>query len=183
MVVLDATMLLLFLRPDAGIPTDAAGRPVTKPSERVEQLIAELDKAGTRIAIPTPVLSEVLVRADATASQAIIETLNKQAVFSIESFDQRAAIEVAVMLRDELKGGKKALKEATETWAKLKYDRQIVAIAKVIGATTIYSDDSDLAAIATRNRIPVVSVSELPLPPEDPQEELHLYGTPDEGES
>lgn len=94
---------------------DAAGRPVTKPRERLEYLIAELDKAGTKVAIPTPVLSEVLVRADATASQAIIETLNKQAIFSIESFDQRAAIEVAVMLRDKLKGGKKALKEGKRT--------------------------------------------------------------------
>jgi predicted nucleic acid-binding protein len=180
MVVLDATMLLLFLRPDAGIPTDPEGQPVTKPKERVEHLIAELDKAGTRIAIPTPVLSEVLVRADAAAAQAIVERLNKQAIFSVESFDQRAAIEVAVMLRDELKGGKKALKTGPETWAKLKYDRQIVAIAKVVGATTIYSDDGGVAAVAARSKIPVVSVGELPLPPEDPQEELLLYGDPDD---
>ena len=183
MVVLDATMLLLFLRPDAGIPTDASGKSVTKPKERVEHLITELDTVGTRIAIPTPVLSEVLVRADPAASNARIETLNKQVIFSIESFDQRAAIEVAVMLRDELKGGKKALKAGAETWAKLKYDRQIVAIAKVIGASTIYSDDGDLAAVARRARIPVMAVSELPLPPEDPQEELPLYDDTNQGDS
>lgn len=121
-----------------------------------------------------------MVRADATATQAIVERLNKQAIFSVESFDQRAAIEVAVMLRDELKGGKKALKAGAETWAKLKYDRQIVAIAKVVGATMIYSDDGGVAAVAARSKIPVVSVGELPLPPEDPQEELPFYGEPDD---
>lgn len=183
MVVLDATMLLLLLRPDAGIPTDASGKSVKKPKERVEHLIAELDKAGTRIAIPTPVLSEVLVKADAATSHAIIETLNKQAIFAIEPFDQRAAIELAVMLRGELKGGKETLKHGPETWAKLKFDRQIVSIAKVIGATTIYSDDGDVAAVAGRARIPVVTVSELPLPPEDPQEELPLCGDNNEGDS
>ena len=30
-----------------------------------------------------------------------------------------------------------------EPWAKIKYDRQIVAIAKVIGASAIYSDDGE----------------------------------------
>lgn len=180
MVVLDATMLMLFLRPDAGVPSDASGQPVSKPKERVEHLVAELEKQGTRIAVPTPVLSEVLVRADANTTQAIIETLNKLTIFAIEPFDQRAAIEVALMLRGEMERGKKALKVEADTWAKLKFDRQIVAIAKVIGATAIYSDDGDVAAVAARSRIPVVSISDLPLPPEDPQEELPLYGDPDE---
>ena len=85
----------------------------------------------------------------------IVETLNRQAVFIIESFDQRAAIEVAVMLRGEL--GKKPPKAGAQTWAKLKFDRQIVAIAKVSGASEIYSDDKDIEKLGKtggRSRYP-----------------------------
>lgn len=178
MVVLDSSMLMLFLRPGAGVPTDASGQPVTDPKGRVEFLIEKLEDTRTKIAIPTPALSEVLIRAGAAASQHIVETLNKQVTFSIAPFDQRAAIEVAAMLRDELKEGKKALK-GDAVWAKVKYDRQIVAIAKVIGATTIYSDDRDIRAIAARANIPIVRVCDLPLSPKSLQGEFGLYKEPD----
>jgi hypothetical protein len=170
MVVLDASMLMLFFRPGSGVPKDENGQPVTKAAERVKHLIDELDKQGTRIAVPAPALSEVLVLAGAAASQAIVEQFGKLYKFSVEPFDQRAAIELAAMLRDELPSGKKVMKVGPETWAKLKFDRQIVAIAKVIGATTIYSDDGGIAAVAGRGKIPVIRVSDLPLPPESPQQ-------------
>ena len=100
----------------------------------------------------------------------IVETLNRKAVFSIESFDQRAAIEVAIMLRGEL--GKKLPKAGAQTWAKLKFDRQIVAIAKVSGASEIYSDDKDIEKLGKQVSIPVTRVSDLPLPPEHSQTEF-----------
>lgn len=53
---------------------------------------------------------------------------------------------------------------AAATWAKIKYDRQIVAIAKVCGATTIYSDDGDIRAIAAREKIAVVRLIDIALP-------------------
>jgi hypothetical protein len=65
--------------------------------ERIEALVVELEKSGTKIIVPTPVLSEVLVRAGATASQQIVEYINGAAVFRIASFDARAAIELAAM--------------------------------------------------------------------------------------
>ena len=61
-------------------------------------------------------------------------------------------------------------------WAKVKFDRQIVAIAKVAGATTIYSDDLNLMTVAKAANIDVVSLAELPLPPEDAQLKLELAG-------
>ena len=103
-------------------------------------------------------------------AQRIVETLNRKAVFSIESFDQRAAIELAVMSRDEL--GKKLPKTGVPTWAKLKYDRQIVAIAKVCGASEIYSDDEDIEKLGKRAGITVTSVAQLPLPPDALQTDL-----------
>jgi hypothetical protein len=77
----------------------------------------------------------------------------------------------AAMSRDALvKGNKRGGSDAT--WAKVKYDRQIVAIAKVHGATTIYSDDGDIATLGKRAKIEVVSLAELPLPPQKAQLDL-----------
>lgn len=102
MVIIDSTMLLLFLRPDTLGPADSTGVPITAPKDRVEHLISELEAGAINIMIPTPVLSEVLVRAGAKASQQIVEELNRQSVFRIEPFDIRAAIEVAAMSRTAL---------------------------------------------------------------------------------
>ena len=178
MVVIDATNLLLMLRPGTPVPAGPGGVPIDKPKERIEHLIQQLDKAKTKIIIPTPALSEALVRAGAAASQQIIEHLQKYSVFRIEPFDTRAAIEVAAMTRDALDSGKKRGGSAT-TWAKIKYDRQIVAIAKVCGATTIYSDDRDVRSLAKGTKISVVGLADLSLPAEKAQLDLELTGAAD----
>ena len=132
MAVIDATNLLLMLRPGTHVPAGPDGVPVDKPKERIEFLISKLDKEKAKIIIPTPALSEALVRAGPAAAQEIIEKLQKYSVFKIEPFDTRAAIEVAAMTRKALDGGNKRGKSGA-TWAKVKYDRQIVAIARVCG--------------------------------------------------
>ncbi len=171
MVVIDATMLLLMLRPGTPVPSGSNGLPVDRPKDRIDYLVQQLDKAKTKIIIPTPALGEALVRAGAAATQQIVDHLQKFAVFSIEPFDTRAAIEVAAMSREALaKGNKRGVSNAT--WAKVKYDRQIVAIAKVHGATTIYSDDGDISALAKRAKINVISLADLPLPPQKAQLDL-----------
>jgi hypothetical protein len=168
MVVIDATALLLMLRPGTPVPNGPNGVPIDRPKDRIDFLVQQLDKAKTKIIIPTPALSEALVRAGAVASQQIIDHLQRFSVFSIESFDTRAAVEVATMSRESLAKGKKR-GGAGGTWAKVKYDRQIVAIAKVNGATTIYSDDGDIKTLGTRAKINVVSLADLPLPPQKAQ--------------
>ena len=65
------------------------------------------------------------------------------------------------------------------TWAKIKYDRRIVAIAKVEGAHTIYSDDMGVHRLARRVGITVIRIADLPLPPEDPQQELNFENSVD----
>lgn len=174
MVVIDATMLLLLLRPGTPVPAGPSGVPVDKPKERIEFLVQRLDREKTKIIVPTPALSEVMVRAGAAASQQIIEYLQKYAVFRIEPFDTRAAIEVATMTRDAIAKGTK--RGAAQTYAKIKYDRQIVAIARVCGADTIYSDDRDIRALAAETKIKVVGIASLPLPPEDAQLPMPLSG-------
>ena len=171
MVVLDASVLLLLLRPEAGVPIDpATGEPVPMARERIDYLIQCLEKARAKIIIPTPALSEVLVRAG-TAGPRILEHVQKSAILRIAPFDTLAAIEVAAMTRRALdKGDKRG--SGTGPWAKIKYDRQIVAIAKVEGASTIYSDDDNIKLYGRELGVQVVGISDLDLPPSAAQAEL-----------
>jgi predicted nucleic acid-binding protein len=167
----DATFIMPLLRPEVGFPPDSAGKPIEKAKERLAYLVEGLERSATRIVIPTPALSEILVRAGTRGSQQIVETLDKSRIFKIEPFDTLAAIEVATMTREALDEGDKR-KGLEATWAKVKYDRQIVAIAKVHGATVIYSDDRDVAVLGAKAGLQVIGFSELPLPPEDPQVDM-----------
>jgi hypothetical protein len=60
-------------------------------------------------------------------------------------------------------------RDEVSTHAKLKYDRQIVAIAIVTNASAIYSDDYGVKAIAGRSGIRVIRLADLELPPEEAQ--------------
>jgi hypothetical protein len=106
-----------------------------------------------------------------------VSVFNKHgSVFRIADFDQRAAIELAMMnAADKGKtGGIRA--GSTASMAKVKFDRQIVAIAKVNKVATIYSDDEDLRTFAEANNIEVVRLLEMPLPPSDSQPDLFKEG-------
>ena len=132
MAVFDATALLLFLEPDARPPLDPeTGAPMTDVAARIEFLVDTLEEQRETIAIPTPALSEVLVHAG-DAGPAYPELLNGSRCFRIEPFDERAAVELAAMTREAMAAGD--LRAGTDaTRAKLKFDRQIVAIALTPG--------------------------------------------------
>ena len=172
MVVFDATLLMLLLRPNVGRPVDSSGNPIPNIQERLNYLVQRLEALKTRIIIPTPALSEVLVRAGA-AGPDILETLTRSTFFKVEPFDTKAAVEAALMTKTALDSGDKR-GGAAATWAKVKFDRQIVAIAKVFNVSMIYSDDADVRTLAAAESIPVTSLAELPLPPPKPQMEMPL---------
>jgi len=179
MVVFDATTLLFLLDPEAKAPTDPeTGEPISRVNDRITFLIGELEKRKEKIIVPTPALSELLVHAD-QAGPDYLDILNRHAAFKIADFDQRAAVEVAAATREALAGGDKR-GGSDSSWGKVKFDRQIIAIARVEGATTIYSDDSDITRFAKHFGIAVVRVGDLPLPPEHPQQSLSLDQTSDD---
>jgi len=126
-----------------------------------------LEKDRTKIIIPTPALSEFLVHAG-NAGPAYLESINSSSSFKVAPFDQRSAIELAAMTKEAIQNGDKRGR-SNETWAKVKFDRQIVAIAKIEGARVIYSDDNGLKNVASENGITVIRISEMALPPEPPQ--------------
>jgi hypothetical protein len=170
MVVIDATILLLILNPHAPGPKDASGNPVPYARERIAYLIKELQRTKTQIGIPAPALSEILVRMGLNKAHETIAYLEQSAVFSVEAFDQMAAIELAEMLKNEsAQNRKRARAGGAETYAKLKFDRQVVAISKVRGAKAIYSDDEHIEILGRQNGIKVVGVKGLELPPEEHQ--------------
>lgn len=172
MVVFDTATLLLLIDPESKPPTDpATGALTIKCKQRIELLVKQLDAAKIRVLLPTPVIAEFLVRAGPNKIEYLEEFLRSTS-FKPTAFDVRAAIEVAHLQDADLKSGEKI--DQNESKAKVKFDRQVVAIAKVEGATTIYTDDRGLANTARNNGLKVVPTWELPLPPEDPQLELGI---------
>lgn len=61
-----------------------------------------------------------------------------------------------------------------ETKAKVKFDQQIIAIAKSNAADAIYSDDVGLRKKAVAVGLRAIGLEDVPLPPEDPQGKLAL---------
>jgi hypothetical protein len=165
MVVFDTTAALLFLRPGTNPPLDpATGVPVQHAEARIALLVETLEKARTRIIMPTPVMSELLIYAGAGTGE-LVARLTKSATFRVMPFDTRAAIELAVMTRAAIdQGDKRGGVDAP--WNKIKFDRQIVAIAKVADVTAIYSDDRQLRTFAETQDLTVIGLADLPLPPQ-----------------
>jgi len=165
-VAIDTTVLCLLFDPNIKPPNDpTTGKPVERARERIEYLVEQLQTSGTRVLIPTPVLAEFLVMADAEGPDYLTEISNRS-VFEIAPFDAISAVEAAVLQRKATKvGNKKAdLKGSRQC---LKADRQIVGIAKTRQVDAIYTSDADVQKIAIDAKVPVVMLWELPLPPED----------------
>jgi len=163
MVAIDNTFLSLMLHPHAKPPKDpASGKPVERIGDRIEKLLEDLDSESERIILPTPVLSEFLILAGRNGPE-YLEKLSGMKNMLVKPFDQVAAVELAaVEVEDRLKEGKRA--GSSSPWAKLRFDRQIVSIARTNGAKRIFSDDEDLAKFARRLNISVIRTWELPLP-------------------
>ncbi len=77
------------------------------------------------------------------------------------------------MTRTALNAGDKRSGESAP-WVKIKYDRQIVAIAKLAQADTIYTDDEGLRGFAEAQGLRVIKLAELPLPAKRAQFEMDL---------
>lgn len=167
-VVIDTSVLLALLDPSAPLPPDPdTGQPISHSSERIAYLVQRLEKSS--LIVPTPVLAEVLARAG-DAAQQYIEILRSQKAISIGSFEQRAAIEAGLLLGEEFSSALPAEQEKRA----VKFDIQILAIAKVNRADKIIATDTQLLKRASRVGISIEHLSQLPLPPTPPQLPLSL---------
>jgi predicted nucleic acid-binding protein len=161
-VAFDASVLVYVVTGDAKAPIDSAtGQAVSRCKERVDHLIANLQRDRAKIIVPTPSLTEVLVRAE-EAGPEFLRIIGSSRHFRIVAFDERAAIEFAARQAERKAAG---VKSSARTRAKAKFDDQIVSIAAVESATVIYSDDPDIKKLAGL-RFDVIGIAALPLPPE-----------------
>ncbi|ATQ69218.1 MULTISPECIES: PIN domain-containing protein [Methylosinus] len=163
-VIFDTSFLAAMLDPKVQGGGDA------DIDERLRFLLSGLDKEREVVIVPTPALSEALIGAGDAAPQ-YLEILNKSARFRVAPFGERAAVEAAAAHREAIRAGDK--KEGSASWAKVKFDRQIIAIARVEGVTRIYSNDSDIRRyLAGSGEIEVIKMEDLPSPPEPPRDLL-----------
>lgn len=178
MVVFDATFLMLLADPEARVPIDpATGSPVARGRDRVNHLLSELQKSGERVGVPTPALAEVLIGASGPIAELVAEFTSGYKLKTLP-FDELAAIETALMTdKSSLASGG----VSDETKAKVKYDRQIIAIAKANAAEVIYSDDQWLRKKALAVGIRACGLEDVALPPEDPQVRLPLPEPDEDG--
>ena len=168
MVAVDMGFLILLFG-ERGSPDDRA---------RVDYLVSTLEKSGRNIIIPSPALAEYLVGARKATSQ-IAEMLWRRNVFRVCAFDERAAIECSILMRGARDAGDKRRGSAKD-WQVVKFDYQIVAIARVNNARTLYSNDGPLRSFAASAGLQALSLADLQLPPEAAQGVLQLQRHPDE---
>ena len=159
MVVFDNSIFCLTLHPDAK-PRSS----VDRVQDRIEHLLQTLRDNKEVAILPTPALSEFLVFAGKSAPEYLVK-IRESSFLRIEPFDERAAIELADREISAREKGNKRGSANTSDWQKVKFDRQIVAVALVHKASTIYSDDPDIAAHGKDCGVSVLSLADLPLPP------------------
>ena len=122
----DTSFLSLALKPDQPPPLDrVTGKPVERAHERVDALINEFGLKGDLLIVPTPVLTEVLCVVPDL--QRALERLNRSSAVCFSAFDERAAIELALIERQAIADG--TYKSGSSPRQKAKFDRQIATIA------------------------------------------------------
>jgi predicted nucleic acid-binding protein len=140
-----------------------AGASVERAAERVDGLIESLSNKKAKIIIPTPALTELLM-AGKFSVQVYVEKLKTFGSFQIRAYDERAAIELAAQYVSTKKTNKEREKQAP--WNKIKFDRQIVAIAKTQGVSVVYSDDDQLRQFARECGMDAYGLAEISVPPQ-----------------
>ena len=165
MVVFDANFLIYFIDPK--IKGGVGNNP------RIDHLVETIQKTGDRIIVPMPALSELLVKAG-DAGPKYLEIVARSKFFRVAEFGERAAVEAAALTREAIANGNKRGATPDAEWAKVKFDRQIVAIARVVGAKTIYTNDGQLATQARAASLEAIMSDDLPDPPGPPQIEMRL---------
>ena len=156
MIALDTNALSLLFVPGAVVCKRGTNMPIKHAKERVEELIRTLSQNRDRILISTPTLSEFLVKVPPAKIQLLVNELQRSANFKIQPFDTACAVELADRTAAAIASpqGKRAGTKPGTEWAKVKFDRQIMAVAITSGASMMISNDEDLVAIGKEWKFP-----------------------------
>jgi len=171
--LVDNNVLIQMLAPNStGLTHPDTKNALERVDERAQAFVAEAERQNALILIPAPVLSEFLIGVEVSRYQDYLDVLNGSACFEIVDFDTAAAIECAQLPdRKEL-----AQISPEQVASKLKYDRQIVAIALAAMADEVWSHDESLRKIASARGLTVRSLADI----EPPAVQEQMF-PPDEG--
>jgi predicted nucleic acid-binding protein len=168
-VAFDASFLVILFNPKSNAS-------VARAPERVDGLIEKLSNNKDKIIVPTPALAEILV-ALSSSGPSYVEKLKRFSCFQVRAFDERAAVEFGAAIRAKSKSKRKDAKRLVAQ-NKVKFDHQIVAIAKVQGAKALYSDDKQLRSFARECGMEAYGLADLAVPMK--QGHLQLESTDDQ---
>ena len=107
---------------------------------RAQALIERIDSLKGVVILPAPVVAEYLLGIDRKSYQLHLDVMNSVKCIEVSPFDQVAAVECAMLVSNQ---EMKQL-DPESKMAKLKYDRQILAIAVASGAKEIWTHDKQL---------------------------------------
>ena len=162
-IVIDTNVLVQIMQNQRStdLRNPENGEIVDRPFERALALVDHVDAVGGLVVLPAPVLSEYLFGIDKTAFQAHLDVINSVKSIEVAAFDQVAAIECAMLVTD----AEQRLMDPNATKAKLRVDRQILAIAVAAGVSEIWTHDIGLTKKAASMGLSVKSLSDIGPPP------------------
>jgi len=150
-IVIDANVLVALFR-EATDNTEKV---------RINGLLADAKSNKKRLVIPSPALAEFAVK----ALQHEMDTILGLSVFQIAPFDTKSAIECGNMLKVWATG----LDGTKKDRHKAKFDMQILAIAKSLGASLLVTGDKNLLSRAAREKIQAKRIIDLSIPDSERQ--------------
>ena len=162
-IAVDNSFLCLLFNPNARPPTDRnTNAPLERVKDRLEAWLDEHIENGDDIIVPSPCLAELL--ADTPDMQKVIDAINQYSSMKIANFDVECAVEWGAITRKAIAQGDKKL-GLQGAWEKIKFDRQIVVIAKVNSAEVFYTDDDNQTKFAKMLGMRVIHSWDLKVPP------------------
>jgi len=159
LVVFDSGFMLIGASPAAPIRPGPDGKP-GKPGELFDHLIETFRRDGTTIILPAPAMAELLALpgAEPVERLGVLQSFGNR--LRVEAFGPVAAAECGDMKR-RLGLGPAASGDPRQ---KVKFDYQIIATARTVGAIAIYSDDDGLRKRAEQVGMVSIGIWDLPGP-------------------
>jgi predicted nucleic acid-binding protein len=128
---------------------------------RAQALVEKIEAIKGVVVLPAPVLAEYLIGISRDSYQKHLDIINSVKCIEISAFDQLAAIECAMLVSNQ----EMKMLDPDSTMAKLKYDRQILAISVASGAKEIWTHDKQIYRRAGTVGILARSLSSIPANP------------------
>lgn len=141
-VAFDTTFLNALFNANSGVAAYRAA---------VRHLVTDIGKNNDIIIIPMPVWAELriglMLYTNMQTYDHAVKEIEMSPFFYIRPFDDKSADILVEATSITAKAGNKRV-GVDAPWQRVKFDRQIVAIAKAHGATTLYTADKDQARFA-----------------------------------